>query len=223
MKTAPPEEGRLSGVGILWQLDTAVEYGFSISHEDGRRLLASYARFDRRLGSDSDQNRTIASWHEYQGLFWQHHVLAARLTGAVATGDRFIQRAFEVGGPSVTEEFLNPDQAEFFLRGYPARLVRGRKAAIGSLEYRLPLQNIERGIRTWPFFFKRTHAAFFFDIGNAWNNDTTLSDFRRGVGVEIKMDTVLGHLLSLRLRLGFAKGLDEDGENQTYLTIGNSF
>jgi len=34
-----------------------------------------------------------------------------------------------VGGPSVSEEFLNPEQSEFFLRGYPSRLLRGPKAA----------------------------------------------------------------------------------------------
>jgi hypothetical protein len=37
------------------------------------------------------------------------------------------------------------------------------------------------------------------------------------------MDMTLGHLLPMRLRLGFAKGLDEGGEKQTYFTIGNSF
>jgi len=218
-----PDEGRLSGLRLVWRLNTSHEYGFSISPEGGRQLLASYSRFDRGMGSDSDQNRYLASWHEYQDFFWQHHVLAARLTGAVATGDRLIRRAFVVGGPSVSEEFLNPEQSEFFLRGYPSRLLRGPKAAIGSLEYRFPLQNIERGIRTWPFFLKRTHLAFFYDIGNAWDKDTTLSDFRRGVGAEILMDMTLGHLLPARLRLGIAKGLDKDGETQTYFMIGNSF
>jgi hypothetical protein len=33
----------------------------------------------------------------------------------------------------------------------------------------------------------------------------------------------LGHLLPLRPRLGFAKGLDEGGEKQIYFVIGNSF
>jgi outer membrane protein assembly factor BamA len=204
-------------------LNTAHEYGFSISPEDGRRLLASYQRFDHRLGSDFDQNRYIASWHEYQGLFFPHHVLAARLTGGLATGETMVQGDFQVGGPSVSEEILDPEQIDFFLRGYPQGELIGRKAAVGTLEYRFPLQNIERGIYTWPFFFQRTHADFFFDIGNAWDKDTTLSDFRRGVGVEVEMDMTLGYLLPVRFRLGFAKGLDQDGENQTYFVVGNSF
>ena len=218
-----PDEGYLSGIRLVWQLNTANEYGFSISPEDGRRLLASYQRFDHRLGSDFDQNRYIASWHEYLGLFLPHHVLAARLTGGLATGDQMIQGEFQVGGPSVSEEILDPEQIDFFLRGYPQGELIGRKAAVGTLEYRFPLQNIERGIYTWPFFFQRTHADFFFDIGNAWDKDTTLSDFRRGVGVEVEMDMTLGYLLPVRFRLGFAKGLDQDGENQTYFVVGNSF
>ena len=221
--TTAPEEGYLSGLRLVWQWDTAHEYGFSISPEDGRRLLAGYERFDHRLGSDFDQSRYLASWHEYQGLFFPHHVLAARLTGGLATGDQLIQRAFQIGGPSVAEEFLDPEQTDFFLRGYPARLLRGQKAAIGTVEYRFPLQNIEHGVSTWPFFLQRTHADFFFDIGNAWDRNTSLSDFRRGVGLEVEMDTILGHLLPVRVRLGFAKGLDEGGERQTYLTVGNSY
>jgi Tol biopolymer transport system component len=219
----PPDEGDLSGVRLVWRFNSAHMYGFSISPEDGRRLLASYQRFDRRLGSDFDQNRYIASWHEYLGLFFPQHVLAARLTGGLATGDSMIQGDFQVGGPSVAEEILDPEQIDFFLRGYPQREFIGRKAAVGTLEYRFPLQNIERGHRTWPFFFQRTHADLFFDIGNAWDKDTTLSDFHRGIGVEFEMDTTLGYLLPVRFRLGFAKGLDQEGENQTYFVLGNSF
>jgi Tol biopolymer transport system component len=218
-----PDEGYLSGFRLVWQLNTSHEYGFSISPEDGRRLLVSYQRFDHRVGSDFDQNRYIASWHEYQNLFFPHHVLAARLTGALATGEPMIQGDFQVGGPNVAEEFLDPEQTGFFLRGYPPRELHGRKAAVGTLEYRFPLRNIERGVSTWPFFFRRAHADVFFDIGNAWDKNTTLSDFRRGVGVEVEMDTILGHLIPLRFRLGFAKGLDQDGENQTYFVVGNSF
>lgn len=219
----PPEEGYLSGPGISWRFDSTKEYGFSVSSEDGRQLMVSYQRFDHYLGSDFDQSRYIASWREYRGLFWRHHVLAARLTGGLATGDRLIQRAFEVGGPTLTEELLNPEQAEFFLRGYPSRILRGQRAAVGTLEYRFPIWNIERGVRTWPFFFQRMHAALFYDIGNAWDGGTQLSEFRDGVGAEVKMDMILGHLLPLRLRLGLAQGLDEEGKTQVYLTIGNSF
>jgi len=50
-----------------------------------------------------------------------------------------------------------------------------------------------------------------------------LSDFKRGIGIEVEMDMTLGYLLPVRFRLGFAKGLDQDGENQTYFVVGNSF
>lgn len=220
---ASPEEGLLRGLRLHWMLNTSKEYGFSISREEGRRISASYTHFASWIGSGLDQKRYVASWHEYLSLFSRHHVLAARLAGAAATGDRTVQGAFQVGGPTLTEEFLDPEQAEFFLRGYPAREMRGRKAALGSLEYRFPLANVEQGISTWPFFMKRNHGAIFYDIGNAWDRPTKLSEFRRGVGAEFIMDMVLGHQLPVRLRLGTAWGLDKEGERQTYITVGNSF
>ncbi|MBI4715323.1 MAG: hypothetical protein HY760_05215, partial [Nitrospirae bacterium] len=220
-----PAEGRLAGLRIAWRFSTAKEYGFSISREEGRLLQASYIHFDHQLGSDFDQNRYVVAWHEYPELFRRHHVLGVRLTGGAATGDRMVQRAFQVGGPTLAEVFLDPDQTEFPLRGYPARLLRGQKAAAGTVEYRIPLYNVERGVGTWPFFFRRVHAALFYDVGNAWDNDTgtSLSDFRGGIGSEIKTDMIFGHRLPLRLRLGLAEGLDAGGEKQVYFTVGDSF
>ncbi|HEY5599470.1 MAG TPA: hypothetical protein VIK48_02165 [Candidatus Manganitrophaceae bacterium] len=208
---------------LAWRFSSAKEYGFSISREDGRRIQFSYDRFDPRLGSDFTQNRYIASWREYQRLFGSHHVIAGRLTGAAAAGDRLIQRTYAVGGPTLTEEWIDPDQADFFLRGYPSRITRGEKAALGTVEYRFPLWNIERGYRTWPFFFRRAHAGFFYDVGNAWDGGVEWKKFRRGIGSEVKMDAVLGYWAPVRLRLGLARGLDEEGVTQLYFTIGNSF
>lgn len=218
-----PPEGNVSGLRFAWRWGTAKEYRFSISPEEGRRVVAGYERFDRSLGSDFDQNRFLASWREYLSLFWRHHLLAARLTGAVARGDRLIQGAYEVGGASLSEEILDPEQIDFFLRGYPIRSLRGEKAALGSLEYRFPIRNIERALRTLPFFFERMHGTLFFDIGHAWEGGADLSQFRRGIGAEVKMDMLFAYLFPVRLRAGFARGLDEGGESQLYLTIGNSF
>lgn len=218
-----PHTGTLSGLRVVWHFGSSKEYGFSTSREDGRTLLLSYERFDKRLGSDFDQNRYIAAWREYLGFFWQHHILATRLTGGVANGDPLVQRAFQIGGPNLTEELLNPEQTEFFLRGYPSRHLRGQRAALGTVEYRFPVWNLERGIWTWPFFIERFHGALFYDIGNAWDEETDLSEFRRAVGSEIKTDMIFGYRFYLRLRLGVAHGLDEDGETQVYFTAGNSF
>ncbi|MBI3593968.1 MAG: PD40 domain-containing protein [Nitrospirae bacterium] len=218
-----PQTGSLRGLHLTYLLNTSKEFGFSISPEKGRKIQIHSAWFTDRLGSDFNQNRFVASWHEYIPFFFDHQLVAARLTAASSTGDPLVQRAFQVGGPDFMEETIVPEQSDFFLRGYSIRLLRGNKAAIGSLEYRFPIYNIEQGYRSWPFFFKRVHGALFFDIGNAWDQDTALPDFRRGFGAEFKTDMLFSYLLPLRLRLGVGRGVDTQGVTQFYFMTGNSF
>ncbi len=220
---SPPETGTANGLHFSWNLNTSKEFGFSISPEQGRHIQVYYDWLTHLLGSDFNQNRYIAGWHEYFNFFFSHHILATRLTAAISTGDSLTQRAFQVGGPDFTEEIIKPDQIDFFLRGYPIRQFRGNKAAIGSIEYRFPIYNIEHGYRSWPFFLKRTHGTLFFDMGNAWDQETALPDFRRGFGAEIKMDMTFSYFLPLRLRLGAGRGLDAQGITQFYFMTGNSF
>jgi outer membrane protein assembly factor BamA len=96
--------------------------------------------------------------------------------------------------------------------------------ALASLEYRFPVLNIERGIRTWPFFFRRIHGTLFVDTGNAWDKHTTIRDFKTGVGGEVKLVLNLAYRLTgLIFRLGVAYGLDDEGVLRGYLATGNAF
>jgi len=193
-----PDEGDLAGFRLMLSFDSTKSYGFSSSREDGRRLFLRYERLGDRLGSDFNQDRYTAAWQEYLGLPWRHHLMASRIRGGYSRGDPLVQRAFELGRARLSEELINPEQTELALRGYPSRLLRGRKFTLATLEYRFPIHNIERGIRTWPFFFRRLHGALFYDIGNAWDDHTSLSEFRSSTGLELKMDRVLGHWVPVR-------------------------
>ena len=95
--------------------------------------------------------------------------------------------------------------------------------ALASLEYRFPIVNIERGFRTWPFFFRRIHGTLFADTGNAWDQNTQIQDFKTGVGGEMKLDMDLAYNFRFPLRLGIAYGLDEEGDLSGYLAVGNAF
>jgi hypothetical protein len=223
-QTGPqPQTGSLRGLQASYLFNSSKEFGFSISREKGRTIQIQYSWFTDQLGSDFNQNRTVASWHEYIPFFFDHHLIAGRLTAGSSTGDLLVQRAFQVGGPDFTEEMIKPDQGDFFLRGYSIRLLRGNRAAVGSMEYRFPIYNIERGFRSWPFFFKRVHGALFFDIGNAWDQETALPEFKRGFGAELKTDLTFSYLIPLRLRLGVGRGVDAMGVTQFYFMTGNSF
>jgi hypothetical protein len=211
--------------GFAWlAVRQRAQFGYSISPEDGRRLVATFQRNAEAFGSDFDTARYVGTWYEYLNLpYLRHHVLALRAVGGVASGDVLPQRTFQLGGPALSEELLEDDSEAVLLRGYRARAFRGQRMAVGSLEYRFPIWNIERGFTTKPFFFHRLHGALFIDSGNAWDSSQTAPDYKTGVGAELGTDMTLAYRARIRLRVGFAVGLDQDGVTQGYLSAGHAF
>jgi hypothetical protein len=222
--TQPPAVGTLGGIRVAWRYNHADEFGYSISPEGGRRLVATFQRNAQAFGSDFDTARYVGAWYEYLNLpYLRHHVLALRAVGGLASGNVLPQRTFQLGGPALSEELLEDDAATMLLRGYRARAIRGQRMAVGSLEYRFPIWNIERGFTTKPFFFHRVHGALFVDSGNAWDASQTASDYKTGIGAELGTDMTFAYRLRIRLRIGFAVGLDQDGVTQGYFSAGHAF
>jgi outer membrane protein insertion porin family len=215
----------LSSGRISYLFNSARQYGFSISPEEGRTLAAGYERFDHSLGSDLEIHKYTADWHEYLSLPAKHHVLAVRAFAGSSTGADALslpQRVFQLGGDGLFENLQDAVvtvlEQDLALRGYPVNAFRGRKAALAGIEYRLPLWNTERGSGSLPFFLRRVHAAFFAEAGNAWDGTFHHTDLKRSVGAEMRFDLYLTYFLPTTLRLGIAAGLDEEGE--TFPTFG---
>jgi outer membrane translocation and assembly module TamA len=85
---------------------------------------------------------------------------------------------------------------------------------LASLESRFPVVNIEHGSGTTPFFSRRLHGAVFAEAGNAWDGPFHGSDLKRSVGTEARLDMHFSYFLPITLRVGIARGLDEDCETQ---------
>ncbi len=73
------------------------------------------------------------------------------------------------------------------------------------------------------FVFHRLHGALFVDSGNVWEASQTASDYKTGVGAELGTDMTLAYRARIRLRVGFAVGLDQDGVTQGYFSAGHAF
>jgi len=207
-----PAGGVLASGRATYQFNNAKRYDFSISPENGRTVELGYEQLDKRLGSDFTVSKYIVDWHEYLHFPWPHHVLLARGFAGTSSGDVVPQRAFQLGGDNPGDVIIPLDQDAVFLRGYPANEFRGRKAALASLEYRFPIQNMETGIGNGPLFFRRFHGAVFAETGNAWDEGLQGRDFKSAVGAEARLDLYLAYYLPLTLRLGVAHGLDKHGE-----------
>jgi len=91
------------------------------------------------------------------------------------------------------------------VRGYDFGEFSGDKSLVFNAEYRLPLA-------------KNFQAVLFTDWGQAWDYEESinLADLKFGKGIGIRFDTPIGPI-----RLDY--GIDEEGEGQTYFSVGHTF
>jgi outer membrane protein assembly factor BamA len=214
-----PAQGLLAAVRASYLFSSTREYAYSFGPEDGRKLEFGVERYDKAVGSDLDYTRYTADWHEYLDLPGKHQVLLARAFYGTSTGNGPPQGVFELGGDVLGDITTTLDDSYLSLRGYPPNVLRGRKAATGTLEYRFPIANLERGADTAPFFARRLHGALFVDAGETWDDSYRGSALHRSVGAELRMNITFSYYLPITLRLVAAKGLDEDGERQFYFSF----
>ena len=99
------------------------------------------------------------------------------------SGDFIFQRQLKVGGTGVGE-LAALDLTELPVRGFDTSTLRAQSATVGSVEYRFPLYEVERGPATWPFFFNRLHGDVFVDGGRAAGTNLA------SAGAEIAADFV---------------------------------
>lgn len=134
---------------------------------------------------------------------------------------------FQLGG--ATDEQLQfgyvLNSRELALRGYRGNEpeLLGRHARVASVEWRLPLADIDRHGMSPPFGINRLSGTFFFEAGGAWDTSDGPDRWRRGVGFELLGEVKLLYALGLQLRAGVARGLDAPKGTRGYLTVGRAF
>ena len=115
-------------------------------------------------------------------------------------------------------------QRRFALRGYSPgdNGLIGHRARLGTIEYRVPLADVDRATMLPPVGMNRVSMNVFADAGAAWDSGEQRR-WRRGYGVELLVEARAGYLLGAQLRAGVAHGVDENGRTVAYLRIGRSF
>ena len=227
-KVAPtPDEGQLSGLSAGVYLQHLKSSIYAISPESGFLTSFTYRRDDQSLGSDFNLNTYVGDVRAYlPAPFFRHHILALRATGGVSEGDVPKQGVFQLGGFASNSVVAVLEQQRFFLRGYETNALAGERFALGSAEYRFPIWFPQRAIDALltDLFVDSITGAVFYDFGNAWTGDVELSDFKSGVGAELRVNLKVSHAIPLTIRLGFAKGLDSElGKAQFIGTFGLNF
>ena len=207
-----------------WFYSSSEQYRDSVSAE---RNLTSFIRLrlgDRRAFSDVDVREIFCDVRAFQpipGL--GNHALAVYLSGGSAFDQRpgalFVVGGF-VGRDLVSDVLTGSRSGPGVLRGFSAAHLFGDTLVAATLEYRFPVLEIERGIETLPLFLDRLHAAVFVDTAMAFTNDAATARVATGVGVELRLQVVLGYYGYYEVRAGFARGLSSGGVDQPYAVLG---
>jgi outer membrane protein assembly factor BamA len=223
-----PEDGNLSWISFGWYGSNARRYINSISYTDGLSGTLSLRLSHPNIGSSVQVTEVRFGMRAYLPVAreWRH-VLAFGLQGGLALGDRRRRTIFSVGGlpmsDPIEDAYFGYRYGGLYLRGYPSNAFSGWLYALGSVEYRLPIFEIEKGILTLPVYLRRLHACAFVDVGGASPNGIDTNIAKVGVGGELRLDMLLGYYLPMTLRLGYGRGLSEGGTNNFFLTMGSGF
>jgi hypothetical protein len=215
--------GTLQGFRLGAVFNNAHEYLFSISRERGITASVDYENLNKSFGSDRSLQQIRGDIRGYLTIPWARaplgrHVLAVRAAAARNSGDFVFQRELKVGGEG-TDLLQTLDITDFPVRGFDSATLRAQSATIGSVEYRFPIYELDRGPTGWPIFFNRIHGDVFSDAGRAAGE--TISS----AGAEVAADFILINALAVRYRVGIAVRITEPdkGKVQAFVGVGSSF
>jgi hypothetical protein len=209
-------------IGLVAGMDSRRQQWLSEGPSQGQ-LLQLYAESSNNLGGDYDGNVYRSDWRVFFPAGTT--VLSLRWNAVYSQADA---KPIELGGvwSEETYGYTLPvlDQRRFPLRGY--RLgeptLTGRHAQLGSMEWRVPLSDVDRNLMVPPVGLNRVSMNLFADAGAAWN-DAQQAQLHRGVGAELLTEVRIGYLESIQVRFGIARGIDDRGVTVGYLKVGREF
>ncbi|HCP47214.1 MAG TPA: hypothetical protein DIU15_14320, partial [Deltaproteobacteria bacterium] len=192
-------------------------------------------------GSKTSLHRAIitARGERFITLPWAHnHVLAMRFVLGATVGTTIPQRSYRIGGPYGENPYVSLPDRYFALRGYPTSSMRGDHLYLGSVEYRMPLFYLERGLWTAPVFLRSVALGVFAEAAQAFNTldysgyQASPSGFvafwaatRPSFGVELIGDAIIGWGGGIQGRVGYGIGVGEGAlpGGTVYAQLGASF
>ncbi len=198
----------------------------AISLERGFKGSVSLRIRDPHLGGELKTLELFTGFSHYQPLFWRH-VLAFHGTGGLSLFNDE-QLAYALTAPPsrnlVMDAINNNMIGSHYLRGYPSGALTGPHYILFTAEYRLPLFEIYAGPSSTPIFLRDLKLALFSDLGQAANHlNPGFTAYSKSVGAEFLLSTTLGWHQTYEARLGYAHGLDDQGEDQIYMFLGSWF
>ncbi len=215
------QAARENVLGIHFSYSNVQQYILSHGPAEGRSIEFIVESYDW-LNNDFTGEVYTLDWHEYIPAFGT--TLALRFMQGWGTEN---PTKFELGGVFSEYEFDIPriNQRSYSLRGYStnATYLRGRRARLGSAEWRIPINQKYYSYMVPPIGFGKMSTILFAESGAAWDKGGSPDSYYSSAGAEFIAEIILGYNLVLDTRLGYAHGFDEIGEDRYYVRIGRAF
>jgi hypothetical protein len=220
----PETDVTVAGLSVRWSYGDVRGHVFTLGLRDSQAFGLGLRLDHPALGGDFHGLALDYRWERYVALPWgTTAALALRLAGGIRTSDRRRAGGFALGGvprQDLVQSLV--DDIRFastgYLRGYPPVVVTGLQTHLLNLEYRQELFDIERGLDTLPIYLRRAHMAGLLDAGGAWR-ELDPGGILVGLGVALRLDATIGYFLPLAIDLGYARGLMQQGQNETWLLL----
>ncbi|MFC1594269.1 M1 family aminopeptidase [Candidatus Omnitrophota bacterium] len=183
-------------VGAQLNLDRSGPY---FNPELGYKVAAMVEQAGHFLGGKESFTRSAVDINKYHS-FIPGQTLAMHLK--MGWGFPSDKQLFELGG----------DES---LRGYDRKALRGSRILLGNIEYRFPLwENINLRLFDNIINLQQIQGVAFFDVGRVWYGEFSESNFKKDVGVGLRMHVDIGSFLEkLILRLDIAQAINEPKED----------
>jgi hypothetical protein len=149
------------------------------------------------LYKDVNITRAELLWRENLPFLFKNHTLSVNLRGG------------SIIGPPVDEFFDFYAGGLIGMKGYPFYAIGGNELAMMSMTWRFPLvHNID--VRLAHLYFDKLYGAVFADAGYAWTDfRPRLKDFKKDIGIELRLESFSYYMYPTRIFLSAAYGLDK--------------
>lgn len=203
-------------------------YPLSISAERGLSAFTGIAIQNEAIGSlYNSVTFSYGADGYYPNPLLERHVFALQWRGATTRAAVGPRRQFSIGGHTpqdvLTSVIFQEPHGGFPVRGFPPAVARGDAYQIFKLQYRFPLMDFDQGFSTVPLYIRQLKGSLFVDSGAAYSGFIADADLYTGLGAEVQLDAMVGYYLFNTLRLGYARGLGEEGTAEFYMFFGGGY
>lgn len=228
LEPLPAELGWRNGLAFTVAYSNVDSFPLSVSPQRGWRGSTTVDLRRPEFGSDFSSTTFSFRFDGYlQNYWWPRHALNLHLDGAFSTSSVRNPSGFSLGGNSPQDVFTSilfqEQRRRFLVRGYEPNVTRGNQFFLAGAEYRFPVWDFKQGFSTVPVFFRQLKGSMFLESGAAYSGFLADADLKTGLGAELSLEAQFAYYLFGNIRLGYARGLDDDGIHEIYFRYGGGF